>query len=161
MLFQILNSISNHTLWNVTKITFYHLRNKVPRCSRFCLRMIQRDSSIILLRAGLTTVLLSCLVYPRKPLVNGKHTECCSTDTKTRWRAHIKPVLRSLHSLPVNFIINFKIPLLVFKSIHDGAAQYMSDVLLSYVLSRSLRSSGTGLLTIPKPGTKRHGEAAF
>jgi hypothetical protein len=34
-------------------------------------------------------------------------------------------------------------------------------MLLSYVPSRSLRSSGTGLLTIPKPRTKIHGEAAF
>ena len=32
---------------------------------------------------------------------------------------------------------------------------------LSYVPSRSLRSSGTGLLTIPKPRTKRNGETAF
>jgi hypothetical protein len=35
----------------------------------------------------------------------------------------------------------------------------MSDMLLRSVPSRSLRSSG--LLTLPKPRTKRHGEAAF
>jgi hypothetical protein len=34
-------------------------------------------------------------------------------------------------------------------------------MLLSYVPSRSLRSSDTVLLTIPKTRTKRHGEAAF
>ena len=37
----------------------------------------------------------------------------------------------------------------------------MSDMLFSYVPNMSLRSSGTGLLTTPKPRTKRHGEAAF
>ena len=50
---------------------------------------------------------------------------------------------------------------LFFNSIHDCAPQYMSDILVSYVPSRSLSSSGTGLLTIPMPRTKRHGEAAF
>jgi hypothetical protein len=37
----------------------------------------------------------------------------------------------------------------------------MSDRLLSHLDSRSLKSSSTGLLNIPKPRTKRHGEAAF
>jgi hypothetical protein len=79
------------------------------------------------------------------------------TLTKTRRRAHITPVLRSLHWLPVSFRIHFKILLLVFKiyprlytSIHVRHAFKL------YTPSRSLRSSGTGLLTIPKPRTKRH-----
>jgi hypothetical protein len=42
---------------------------------------------------------------------------------------------------------------------HNCAPQHMSAMLLSYVPSRSLRS--TGLLTIPKLKTKRHREAAF
>ena len=37
----------------------------------------------------------------------------------------------------------------------------MSDMLSRYTPSRSLRSSGTELLTVPKARTKRHGEAAF
>jgi hypothetical protein len=76
-----------------------------------------------------------------------------------RQRAHITLFLRSLHWLSVSFIIHFKILLLFFKLIHNCAPQYMSDMLLSYVPSRSLKSSGTCLLTIPKPRTKRHGEA--
>ena len=37
----------------------------------------------------------------------------------------------------------------------------MSDMLSRYTPSRSLRYSGTELLTVPKARTKRHGEAAF
>ena len=37
----------------------------------------------------------------------------------------------------------------------------MSDMLSRYTPSRSLRSSGTELLTVPKARTKRHGETAF
>ena len=36
------------------------------------LPVIQRESSMLLLQAGLTTVMLSCLVYPMKPLFNCK-----------------------------------------------------------------------------------------
>jgi hypothetical protein len=44
--------------------------------------------------------------------------------TKTRWRAQITPVLRSLHQLPVSF----KILLLVFKIIHDCAPQWFNSI---------------------------------
>ena len=37
----------------------------------------------------------------------------------------------------------------------------MSDMLSRYTPSRSLRYSGTELLTVPKARTKRHGKAAF
>ena len=81
--------------------------------------------------------------------------------TKTRGRAHITPVLKSLHWLPVCFRIDFKVLLLVFKCLNGLGPSYLSDLLLSYQPSRTLRSSGTGLLTIPKVRTKTHGEAAF
>ena len=57
---------------NVTKTAFLTTFGTLPRCDRFSLRLIQRDSSMLVLQAGLTTVMLSCLVYTRKPLVNCK-----------------------------------------------------------------------------------------
>ena len=80
---------------------------------------------------------------------------------KTRRRAHITPVLESLHWLPVRFRIDFKVLLLVFKCLNGLGPSYLSDLLLPYQPSRTLRSSGTGLLIIPKVRTKTHGEAAF
>jgi hypothetical protein len=126
----------------------------------YFLRLIQRDSSMLLLQSGLTTVMLSCLVYPRKPLQNIQNAAAWVL-TETRRRAHITPVLKSLHWLPMSCRIHFKILLLDFKLIHDCAPQCKSDILLSYVPNRSLTYSGTGLLAIPKPRTKRHGEASF
>ena len=81
--------------------------------------------------------------------------------TKTRGRAHITPVLKSLHWLPVCFRIDFKVLLLVFKCLNGLGPSYLSDLLLSYQPSRILRSSGTGLLNVPRVRTKTHGEAAF
>jgi len=81
--------------------------------------------------------------------------------TKTRGQAHITPVLKSLHWLPVCFSIDFKVLLLVFKCLNGLGPSYLSDLLLSYQPSQILKSSGTGLLVIPKVRTKTHGEAAF
>src|SRR4029434_5514907 len=81
--------------------------------------------------------------------------------TKTRRRAHITPVLKSLHWLPGSFRIDFKVLLLVYKSLHSHAPVYITDMFSRYTPSRSLRSFGTDLLTVPKARTKRHGEAAF
>ena len=44
--------------------------------------------------------------------------------------AHITPVLRELHWLPVKFRIEFKIALLVFKTSNGLAPQYLSELLV-------------------------------
>lgn len=65
--------------------------------------------------------------------------------TKTRRKAHISPVLKPLHWLAVSFRIDFKILLLVFKSLSGQAPEYLSDILLMHSWVR----------------TKNFGEAAF
>ena len=81
--------------------------------------------------------------------------------TKTRGRAHITPVLKSLHWLPVCFRIDFKVLLLVFKCLNGLGPSYLSKLLLPYEPSRTLRSSGSRLLVIPKVRTHTHSEAYF
>ncbi len=81
--------------------------------------------------------------------------------TKTRTRAHVSPVLKSLHWLPVSFRIDFKILLLVFKSLNGLAPECLSDMFLMYAPSRSLRSSCTGLSVVPWVRTKNYGKVAF
>ena len=81
--------------------------------------------------------------------------------TKTRRREHITPVLESLHWPPVRFRIDFKVLLLVFKCLNGLGPSYLSDLLLRYEPSRSLRSSGTGLLRVPGVRTRTYGEASF
>jgi hypothetical protein len=85
-------------------------------------------------------VLLSSLPNKAIGQLHNRKNAAAQVLTETKLRAHITPV---------------------FKSIHDCAPQYMFNTHFSYVPGRSLRSSDTGLLTIPKPRTKRHGETAF
>ena len=80
--------------------------------------------------------------------------------TRTKKAEHITPVLRSLHWLPVCHRIDFKILLLVYKSLNGLGPKYISELLPRYEPSRPLRSSGSGLLIVPRIKTK-HGKAAF
>ena len=73
---------------------------------------------------------------------------------------HMTHVLKELHWLPVVERIKFKILLLTWKIIHGFAHHYFDDLISEYVLSRSLRSSGTGMLT-PRRVKCSHGETAF
>ena len=65
-------------------------------------------------------------------------------------RDHITPVLETLHWLPVHFRIDFKVLLLVFKCLSGLGPSFVSGLLLPYQPSRTLRSSGAGLLSVPK-----------
>ena len=76
--------------------------------------------------------------------------------------AHITPVLRELHWLPVKFRVEFKIALLVFKTIDGLAPQYLSELLVVKPRTRySLRSDSETLLVIPKVTRKTFGDRAF
>ena len=76
--------------------------------------------------------------------------------------AHITPVLRELHWLPVKFRVEFKIALLVFKTLNGLAPQYLSELLVVKPRTRySLRSDSETLLVIPKATRKTFGDRAF
>ena len=67
--------------------------------------------------------------------------------SKTSKFTRITPVLKQLHWLPVVERIKFKILLLTWTIINGLAPHYFDDLISEYVPSRSLRSSGTGMLT--------------
>ncbi len=73
---------------------------------------------------------------------------------------NITPVLRSLHWLPVTFRIDFKVLLLVYKSLNGLGPKYIADMLTEYKPNRPLRSLGLSQLETPRVHTKQ-GECAF
>ena len=80
--------------------------------------------------------------------------------TKSPLRAHSGPLLYSLHWLPVNFRIQFKINLLTYKTLSTEQPSYLHDLLKVSVPNRSLRSNNKKLLTVPR--VKSHtGTRAF
>ncbi len=76
--------------------------------------------------------------------------------------AHISPILLSLHWLPVEKRIQYKILLLTFKALNGYGPSYLSDLLQYYTPSRQLRSSSdTCLLCIPRFHRKSFGQRSF
>ena len=75
---------------------------------------------------------------------------------------HITPHLRTLHWLPVEARIKYKIACLCFSAVHSTGPVYLSELIKLYRPSRTLRSSSdTLLLSVPRVRTKTFGERSF
>ena len=81
---------------------------------------------------------------------------------KARKRDHASPLLVSLHWLPVQARIEYKLCVLCHNYFSGTAPEYLSKLLSVYVPTRNLRSSAdTRILSVRKVKTKRYGERAF
>ena len=81
--------------------------------------------------------------------------------TRTPKNYHITPVLASLHWLPVKARADFKVLLLTYKALHGLAPTYLSDLVLPYIPTRTLRSQDAGLLIVPRISKQTAGGRAF
>ena len=73
--------------------------------------------------------------------------------TNTSKYEHITPVLKSLHWLPVQQRIRFKLWFIVYKTVNSGQPQYLKSVLIPQTYHYSMRSSDHLCLVIPKSRT--------
>ena len=71
--------------------------------------------------------------------------------------SHITPALATLHWLPFNRRIDFKIALLVYKALNGQAPAYIADLLQPYDPPRKLRSADKQLLSQPPCRLKSYG----
>ncbi len=69
-------------------------------------------------------------------------------------------MLKSLHWLPVECRVDFKILLLTHKALHGKAPQYLSD-LLTFKEGRASRTMYQNQLVVPKTKHKTFGDRAF
>ena len=74
---------------------------------------------------------------------------------------HITPLLMQLHWLPIRERINYKILVMTHRIVNGSAPSYLVNLLTVYQPVRSLRSSNTGLLEIPKTRLVKFGDRAF
>jgi len=59
-------------------------------------------------------------------------------------------LLKQLHWLPVEWRIRFKLATLTFKALHTGRPPYLSGLLQHHEPTRSLRSSSSHQLSVPR-----------
>ncbi len=153
-------SFSSHVK-AVTKSAYYHLKNIARiRCFVSSHDLEKLVHAFITSRVDYCNGLLTDL--PKKSIRQLQLIQNAAARilTRTRKSEHITPVLRSLHWLPVTFRIDFKVLLLVYKSLNGLGPKYMSDMLTEYKPNRPLRSLGSSQLEIPRVHTKQ-GESAF
>ena len=81
--------------------------------------------------------------------------------TRTSYTDHISPVLSALHWLPVKKRISFKILVLTYRCQNGLALCYLSELLLPYEQSRSLRSSDKSLFKVLRMRLKTYGNRSF
>jgi hypothetical protein len=74
--------------------------------------------------------------------------------TKTPFDSEIKPVLRSLHWLPLQARIRFKVLVLVYRCLNGTAPVYLSNMLCIKTSVYSLRSVDGSSLEVPRTRTK-------
>jgi hypothetical protein len=80
--------------------------------------------------------------------------------TRTK-NIYITPLLASLHWLPVKARDNFKVLLLTNKALHGLDPTYLTNLVLLYIPTRTLRSKDTGLLIVPKISKQTAGGSTF
>ncbi len=142
----------------VTKSAYYHLKN-IARIRCF----VSSQDLEKLVHAFITSRVDYCNgLLPKKTIRQLQLIQNAAARilTRTRTSEHLTPVLRSLHWLPVTFRIDFKVLLLVYKSLNGLGPKYMADMLTEYKPNRPLRSLGSSQLEIPRVHTKQ-GESAF
>ena len=147
---------------NVCKISYFHLRNV-----RYLKPVLSNDALVTVVHAFISSRLDYCnsllhglpenQVFKLQRIQNVAArlvTGCARTD-------HISPVLKILHWLPIRYRIDFKILLLTYKCIHGLGPEYLSELISVKECGRSLRSSHSLNLSVPKHRLKSYGERSF
>ena len=76
-----------------------------------------------------------------------------------RW-TRASPLRMDLHWLPLQQRVDYKIALLVYKSLNDSAPVYLSELIQQHRPSRTLRSASKNLLVAPRTRVKA-GDSSF
>ncbi len=147
-------SFSSHVK-AVTKSAYYHLKN-IARIRCFvCSQDLEKVvNAFITSRVDYCNCLLTLLTgLPKKTIRELQLIQNAAARilTRTRKSEHITPVLRSLHWLPVTFRIDFKVLLLVYKSLNGLGPKYIANMLAVRKTKGSHKTRGSPPLAILPP----------
>uniref|UniRef100_A0A3B3CXG6 Reverse transcriptase domain-containing protein n=1 Tax=Oryzias melastigma TaxID=30732 RepID=A0A3B3CXG6_ORYME len=144
------------------KTAFFHLRN-IARIRN----MLSKSDAEKLIHAFVTSRLDYCnsllIACPKSSLKSFQLVQNAAARllAGTSRREHITPVLASLHWLPVESRIKFKILLLTYKALNGVAPSYIRDLIVPYQPVRTLRSQNAGLLVVPRISKSTVGGRTF
>ena len=147
----------------LTKTCFYHLRCiaaiRPYLTQEACVKLV---ISLLFSRIDYCNSLLAGL--PASSLQGLQRVQNCAARLvlKKKRSEHITPLLRSLHWLPINNRITYKLASICYKCLNDSAPEYLRSCLELYTQSRPLRSASDALtLRIPRVKLVSAGQRAF
>ena len=146
----------------VCKSAFFHLRN-ISKIRKF----LNTETTKSLVHAFITSKVDYCnsLLYgvPKYLLLRLQRVLNCAARIvfKSNKYDHITPLLKELHWLPIEQRIKFKIFLITFKALNKQGPNYITDLLIPYKPSRSLRSSTRNFLMKLVFNLKAYGGRSF
>ena len=147
---------------NICKSSWHAIRN-IGKIRRH----LDQESCARLVHAFVMSKLDSCngvlTRLPDKQIKKLQHVQNAAARlvAGAKKQEHIKPVLQTLHWLPIRAQIDFKILLITYKALNNRAPTYISELITLYRPSCSLRSSNKNLLIIPRFYTQSYGERSF
>ena len=148
--------------------------SSVIRGVNFELRRISSIRSYLTTEA--TKTLISAFVLSRLDYCNSLYVNCPAEILDKLQRVqnnaarlvlrvprsdHISPHLRSLHWLPVEARITYKIALMSYRAINLSGPSYLSDLINIYTPTRSLRSTADPLTLVTPRTNRSFGEPSF
>ncbi|XP_071239453.1 uncharacterized protein [Salvelinus alpinus] len=155
-------SFDEHIKTTVSRTAFFHLRN-IAKIRNF----LSKNDAEKCIHAFVTSRLDYCNAllsdYPDKALNKLQLVLNIAARilTRTKQFDHITPVLASLPWLPIKASADFKVLLLTYKTLHGLAPTYLSNLVLPYIPTRTLRSQDAGLLIVPRISKQTAGGRAF
>ena len=124
---------------NRCRVMLFHLRNirtiRPYITQGACEKLVH---ALVSSRLDYSNSLLAGLPKKKLNLLQRIQNMAARIVTNRRKSDHITPILRSLHWLPVNARINFKILIVTFKILHGNAPEYLCNLIKSQVNSRCL-----------------------
>jgi hypothetical protein len=146
----------------VVKSCYYQIRciSKIRKyiTTDACKSLVQSN---VISRLDYCNVLLHKLPKALLTRIQLVQNTCARLVTGTGRRDHITPVMIQLHWLPVEQRVTYKVLLYTFKAINGLAPSYISDLIVQYQPTRSLRSAGQSLLRVPSCRTVTYGSRSF
>ena len=148
--------------------------SSVIRGVNFELRRISSIRSYLTTEA--TKTLISAFVLSRLDYCNSLYVNCPAETLAKLQRVqnnaarlvlrvprsdHISPHLRTLHWLPVEARITYKIALMSYRAINLSGPSYLSDLISIYTPTRSLRSTADPLILVTPTTNRSFGERSF
>ena len=154
-------TMTNH-ITHVCRLMNLHLRS-IGRIRKY----LDRDSTETIIHALVTSrldcnnALLAGLPDVQVDRLQRLQNTAVRIATKTPKTESVERYMKAMNWLPVKKRILYKILLYVFKSQHNLAPAYLSNLLKPYIKQRSLRSESQMLLDIPRSRLKTAGDRTF